>query len=272
MTRVLSEKLKGDPQKLSKMLRASGISFYANCSLVRRRPSKNSAARNTTKSTYYFKCPDTSMCEGTNRTKQGDMWILTRSINFSSCCIMRSTFHGFTHDGTMQLAALPECKPFYVGLNEEINVHAVRAFNCTSEFEMLENLDNLLQNQASIPILRSLTLSNGHYSGINDNMTSIVQSGDEFNLSYTYKDLHRIRDEIQHKFTLNDDQFKVLSKIAAKWFKPVDYQGRSSDTARPRGRRCILRGRRHFGSRLFWYWEIIHDGGSNPLCYSGYSI
>ena len=40
-----------------------------------------------------------------------------------------------------------------------------------------------------------------------------------------------IRDEIQHKFTLNDDQFKVLSKIAAKWFKPVDYQGRSSDTA-----------------------------------------
>ena len=40
MTRVLSEKLKGDPQKLSKMLRASGISFYANCSLVRRRPSK----------------------------------------------------------------------------------------------------------------------------------------------------------------------------------------------------------------------------------------
>ena len=62
-------------------------------------------------------------------------------------------------------------------------------------------------------------------------MTSIVQSGDEFNLSYTYKDLHRIRDEIQHKFTLNDDQFKVLSKIAAKWFKPVDYQGRSSDTA-----------------------------------------
>ena len=118
MARVLSEKLKEDPQKLSKMLRASGISFYANCSLVRRRPSKNSAARNTTKSTYYFKCPDTSMCEGTNRTKQGDMWILTRSINFSSCCIMRSTFHGFTHDGTMQLAALPECKPFYVGLNE----------------------------------------------------------------------------------------------------------------------------------------------------------
>ena len=54
----------------------------------------------------------------------------------------------------MQLAALPECKPFYVGLNEEINVHAVRAFNCTSEFEMLENLDNLLQNKASIPFCR----------------------------------------------------------------------------------------------------------------------
>ena len=69
---------------------------------------------------------------------------------------MRSTFHGFTHDGTMQLAVLPECKPFYVGLNEEINVHAVRAFNCTSEFEMLENLDNLLQNKASIPILSNV--------------------------------------------------------------------------------------------------------------------
>ena len=56
-------------------------------------------------------------------------------------------------------------------------MHAVRAFNCTSEFEMLENLDNLLQNKASIPILRSLTLSNGHNSGADDNMTSIVQSG-----------------------------------------------------------------------------------------------
>ena len=227
MTRILSDKLKENPQKLSKMLRASGISFYANCSLVRRRPSKNSSARNAAKATYYFKCPDTSMCEGTNRTKQGDMWILTRSINFSSCCIMRSTFHGFTHDGTMQLAALPECKPFYVGLNEEINVHAVRAFNCTSEFEMLENLDHLLQNKESIPILKSLTLSN---VGTVDNVASNAQGDDEFNLSYTCKDLNRIRDEIQHKFTLNEDQSKVLSKIAAKWFKPVDFKDRSADT------------------------------------------
>ena len=220
ITRLLSSKLKEDPYKLSTTLRASGISFYANCTLVRRRPSEKMKINNENiKSSYYFKCSNPSLCENTNRTKQGDLWILTRSMNFSSCCIMRATFHGFTNQNVMQLAALPECKPFYVGMNEEVTVHAVRAFNCTSEFEMLDNINNLMKNQNKIPILKSLSMV-----GENDSRGNTSEdNSDEFNLSYTCKELKLLATEIKDKFTLNEDQNKVLQTIVSKWFKPVDY-------------------------------------------------
>jgi hypothetical protein len=221
MTSFLSGKLKQDPHKLSNMFRSSGISFYANCKLVRRRPAKN--MKEHVKATYYFKCSNTSLCEGNNRAKQGDLWVLTRSMNFSSCCIMRSTFHGFTSDGTMQLTALPECKPFYVSMNEEITVHAVRVMNCTSEFEMLDNINNLLTNHKNIPILKSLSMVGGNGNANSDKNIKLGNDRDEFTLSFTKKELHVIAKGIKDKFALNEDQNKVLQTMALKWFKTIDY-------------------------------------------------
>jgi hypothetical protein len=215
VTRMLVACVKEESSRLETSFRNLGVSFYANGKIARRKPAKNVPGAS---SSYYF-TPDSASTQETHNVSMNDLWIITRSLSFSSCCVMRATFHGFSSQGTMQLAPIPGSRPIHMAMNGEITVHAVRAFNCASEFDILDCIETMRSTRP--PILRPIampTMVDRKLQGENERM---------FRLSCSRQRLDEITEEIRSEFTLNHDQGDVLTLVQG-WFTAADDEGRSN--------------------------------------------
>ena len=208
LTAHLASSLKENPTRLVMSFRSLGVSFYAKGTLNRCRDAKNPG-----KFSYFFECSSTG--ESESKASMGDLWILTRSMSFSSCCVMRATFHGFTAKGVMRLVPLPGSKPLRVPLNDSINIHALRALNCSSELDLLDNLNKMRESPPAI--LRSLADPSLPHKRPGPDGGGLSP----FQLLMTNSQLVEIAETAKSEFTLNDDQSKIL-ELVQSWFVPSE--------------------------------------------------
>lgn len=131
-----------------------------------------------------------------------DIWVIAKDDSFLSPCIAKSTFHApIKETGVLELEILESC--FTESEFSNMSVFAIRVGNIRSELSMLSNLKTLSFNSS---MLQQLVYGVSTY-----NPDPLLEDSD-------WAAVACLLDQVQQEFHLNEDQSKVLCKVA-DWFE-----------------------------------------------------
>ncbi|KAI8054468.1 P-loop containing nucleoside triphosphate hydrolase protein [Syncephalis plumigaleata] len=184
---------------MEKFYRSRGISLYTQCLLN----GHYSASRHSSMANDSFSLK-LNQYEASTSYAKDDLWILSkdRFFKLESTFLARSTFYGpssATGQYNINEGDIPRMRQFQV---ENAELYAIRAFNASSEYTMLDTLENetVLENTPIVSAILSHTIRSTNTSD-----TAVFTEFIEI---------------INEKYNLNEDQQRVMVSFADMLTQP----------------------------------------------------
>lgn len=182
-----------NPDERQAAFRSAQVPFYHDCELTEKNLGYGGSAK-----TWLLKLNDR---EKSSSYSRDDVWIISDVPDFIArggddghVVIARSTFHGPSSNGTLQVSVT-------YGNAKRLssdNLYAIRGPNCSSYFEMLENIDAL--DADKLPL-------------INELLGEPKKKSMSWKIQLSHEEVQEQLESFTAKYTLNEDQKKYLNNV-----------------------------------------------------------
>ncbi|KAI9590834.1 hypothetical protein BDF19DRAFT_175411 [Syncephalis fuscata] len=205
-----------------KYYRSRGISFYGHCTLSIQYSGANHSS--AVQDTFLLKL---DQYEHSSKYAKDDLWILSKDRLFKSesTFLARSTFYGpSSTTSSIQLKSLNEQDIFKLRQLqiECAGLCAIRAFNASSEYTMLELFESegLLENTPIMPAILSHTIrsSSMNYMADEQEIEQSLQLKEAMMDEASF--IRASLKQLIEQYKLNEDQQKVMHSFAYMLSRP----------------------------------------------------